>query len=224
VALDDHLIFPANKELVLIAPSGEDVKSLPVAGGSSMSPAVWGGKAVLADKKGSLLVIDPTDGSVLSSIPTTAVQSVAQSPSVFDDKAVFCSRKGIVAAVDLKNGTVLWERKLDRTVFADVITTDEGCFVYTTKKELFALSWASGEDLYAPLKAVSSLPGYEDGRFILTDQAGVLKLINAGTGALVKRYNLNEPFTARPIVRDGIIIAVGKSGQFYRIDTEGMTE
>ena len=189
-----------------------------------MSPAVWGGKAVLADTSGSLLVIDPSDGSVLSSVPTTAVQAVAQSPSIFNDKAVFCSRKGIVAAVELKSGTVLWERKLGSTVFADVITTEEGCFVYTQKKEFYALSWDSGKDLYAPLTAVSAQPGYENGQFILTDREGVLKLIDAGTGALVKQYNLNEPFTARPIVRDGIVIAVGKSGQFYRIDTEGIRE
>ncbi len=224
VALDDNLILPANNELVLISASGEDVKSIPVAGGSSMSPAVWGGKAVLADKKGALLVIDPSSGSVLSSVPTAAVQSVAQSPSIFGDRAVFCSRKGIVAAVDLKQGTVLWERNLDRTVFADVITTDEGCFVYTTKKELFALSWDTGEDLYSPMSAVSSLPGYEKGEFVFTDKNGILKIVDAGSGKLMKQHNLAEAFTAKPIVRDGIIIAVGKSGQFYRIDREGIVD
>ena len=224
VALDGNLMFPANSELVLISPSGEDVKSLPVAGGSSMSPAVWGGKAVLADKKGALLVIDPSNGSVLSSVPTAAVQSVAQSPSIYGDKAVFCSRKGIVAAVDLDSATVLWERNLDRTVFADVITTDEGCFVYTTKKELYALSWESGEDLYAPMMEMSSLPGYEKGELVYTDKGGMLKIVDAGSGKLLKQYDIAEAFTAKPIVRDGIIIAVGKSGQFYRIDSEGITD
>nr|WP_230391416.1 MULTISPECIES: PQQ-binding-like beta-propeller repeat protein [unclassified Oceanispirochaeta] len=224
VPAGDHLYLPANGELVLIDSDGGDISSIPIGSGSSMSPAIWAGKAVIADKKGALLVIDPSDGSVLSSVPTSAVQAVAQSPAIFGDKAVFCSRKGIVAAVDLNNGTVLWERELGRTVFADVIVSDEGCYVYSTKKEVFALSWISGEDLFAPLKDITSVPGYDRGQLVVTDKAGSLKLINAGSGAVVRQMNLKDSFTARPIVRDGIIVGVGSGGQFYRINMEGMVK
>ena len=224
VPVGDNLYLPANGELVLIDSDGGDISSIPIGSGSSMSPAIWAGKAVIADKKGALLVIDPSDGSVLSSVPTSAVQAVAQSPAIFGDKAVFCSRKGIVAAVDLNNGTVLWERELGRTVFADVVVSDEGCYVYSTKKEVFALSWKSGEDLFAPLKDITSVPGYDRGQLVVTDKAGSLKLINAGSGALVKQMNLKDSFTARPIVRDGIIVGVGSGGQFYRINMEGMVK
>ncbi|MDC7233845.1 MAG: PQQ-binding-like beta-propeller repeat protein [Spirochaetales bacterium] len=224
VPAGDQLFMPANGELILINSSGEDVRSIPIANGSSMSPALWSGKAVIADKKGALLVIDPSDGSLLSSIPTGAVQAVAQSPAIFGDKAVFCSRKGIVAAVDLNNGSVLWERDLERTVFADVVVTDEGCFVYSTKRELFALSWSSGEDLYAPLKDITSVPGYDRGQLVVTDRAGTLKILDAGSGRIVKQLELKDSFTARPIVRDGIIVAVGSDGEFYRINMEGLVQ
>lgn len=220
----DKLYMPTNGELVLIDVNGADLNSIPIGSGSSMSPALWSGKVVIADKKGALLVIDPADGSVLSSVQTSAVQSVAQSPAIFSDKAVFCSRKGIVAAVDLNSGTVLWERDLGRAVFADIITSDEGCYVYTTKKDVFALSWASGEDLFAPLKNVTSVPGYDRAQLVMTDKDGNLKLVNAKNGSVVRQMTLNDSFTARPIVRDGIIVGVGASGQFYRINIEGIVK
>jgi outer membrane protein assembly factor BamB len=224
VPAGDKLYIPANEELVVIDTDGAELRSIPIGNGSSMSAALWSGKAVIADKKGSLLVIDPADGSVLLSIPTSAVQAVAQSPSIFSDKAVFCSRKGIVVAVDLNNGTVLWERELGRAVFADIITSDEGCYVYSTKKEVFALSWASGEDLFAALKNVTSVPGYDRGQLVFTDKDGFLKLINASSGSVIRQMNLDDSFTARPIVRDGIIVGVGSNGQFYRINMEGIVK
>ncbi|MDA3958919.1 PQQ-binding-like beta-propeller repeat protein [Oceanispirochaeta sp.] len=224
VPFGDQLMMPTNDYIVLIDSSGKDVGSLPIGGGSSMSPALWSGKPVVADKKGSLLILDPSNGTVLSSVPTSAIQSVAQSPSIYEDKAVFSSRKGIVAAVNLKSGTVLWERELDRTIFADVLVTKEGCFLYTTKKEVFALSWKSGENLFAPLSNVTSMPGYDKGRLVFTEGSGTLKVMNAGNGSILKQYNLKDSFTAKPIVRDGIIVGVGKSGQFYRINTEGIVD
>lgn len=220
----DNLYMPANEGLVVIDPNGADLRTIPVGSGSSMSASLWSGKVVIADKKGSLLIIDPADGSVLSSIPTSAVQAVAQSPSIFSDKAVFCSRKGVVAAVDLNKGTVLWERELGRAVFADIITTDEGCYVYTSKKEVFALSWATGEDLFAPLKNITSVPGYDRAQLVFTDKDGLLKLINASSGSVIRQMELDDSFTARPIVRDGIIVAVGSRGQFYRINVEGIVK
>lgn len=220
----DNLYLPANDELVLIDSNGADISSTPIGSGSSMSPALWKGKTVIADKKGALLVINSVDGAILSSVPTSAVQAVAQSPAIFGDKAVFSSRKGVVAAVDLNNGTVLWERELGRTVFADIVVSDEGCYVYSTKKEVFALSWKSGEDLFAPLTNITSVPGYDNGQLVVTDKSGNLKLINAGSGTVQKQMNLDDTFNARPIVRDGIIVAVGSSGQFYRINIEGIVK
>jgi outer membrane protein assembly factor BamB len=102
--------------------------------------------------------------------------------------------------------------------------TKEGCFLYTTKKEVFALSWKSGENLFAPLSNVTSMPGYDKGRLVFTEGSGTLKVMNAGNGSILKQYNLKDSFTAKPIVRDGIIVGVGKSGQFYRINTEGIVD
>jgi len=223
VPISDQLMLPTNDSLILIDADGQELKTLPIPGGSSMSPSLWSGKAVIADKKGDLLVINPANGAVLTSVSTSAVQSVAQSPAIFEDKAVFSSRKGVVAAVDLKSGTLLWERDLNRTVFSDVLVVKEGCFVYTTKKEVFALSWKTGEDLYGAIAETTSVPGYDRGKLVLTDKSGILKIVNAGNGSVVQKFNLKDSFTARPIFRNGIIVGVGKSGQFYRINPEGFT-
>jgi len=223
VPISDQLMLPTNDSLILIDADGQELKTLPIPGGSSMSPSLWSGKAVIADKKGDLLVINPANGAVLTSVSTSAVQSVAQSPAIFEDKAVFSSRKGVVAAVDLKSGTLLWERDLNRTVFSDVLVAKEGCFVYTTKKEVFALSWKTGEDLYGAIAETTSVPGYDRGKLVLTDKSGILKIVNAGNGSVVQKFNLKDSFTARPIFRNGIIVGVGKSGQFYRINPEGFT-
>ena len=220
--LGDSILFPANQELVVMDRDGKDQAFYAVPETSSMSSSLWNGNIVIADKKGTLLIKDSADGRTISSIPTGSLQAVAQAPAIIGNRAVFASRKGIVSAVDLASGSVLWERKLDRTVFANIIATNEGCYVYTTKRELFALSWDSGDDLFPALSDISAVPGYDKGRLYMTDRSGVMKVINASSGKVEGSLNLNDSFTAKPIIRNGILIGVGTNGNFFRINTEGI--
>ena len=220
--LGDRVFFPANGELVIMDGSGNEKGTYTIPESSSMSPTVWNGNILIADKKGSLLVMDPSSGNVLSSVSTGSLQVVAQSPAVQGNKAVFASRKGVVSAVDLDKGSVLWERDLDRTVFANIVAVEEGCYVYTTKREVFALSWESGDDLFTPLVNISAAPGYANGLLYVTSRDGVMSVLNAGNGEEEGRLELQDSFTARPIIRDGIIFGVGTNGNFYRINTAGI--
>ena len=220
--LGDSVLFPANQELVVMDRDGKDQRTYAIPETSSMSSSLWKDKIVIADKKGTLLILDSADGSTISSIPTGSLQAVAQAPAIMGNRAVFASRKGVVTAVDLASGSVLWERKLDRTVFANIMAEDEGCYVYTTKRELFALSWDSGDDLFPAFSDISAVPGYDKGRLYMTDRSGMMKVINASSGKVEGSLDLKDSFTAKPIIRNGILIGVGTNGNFFRINTEGI--
>ena len=220
--LGDSVLFPANQELVVMDRDGKDQRTYAIPETSSMSPSLWNGRIVIADKKGTLLILDSADGSTISSIPTGSLQAVAQAPAIMGNRAVFASQRGVVSAVDLASGSVLWERKLDQRVFTDIIATEEGCYVYTSKRELFALSWDSGEDLFPSLSDISAVPGYDKGRLYMTDRSGMMKIINASSGKVEGSLDLNDSFTAKPIIRNGILIGVGTNGNFFRINTEGI--
>jgi outer membrane protein assembly factor BamB len=201
---------------------GNDQTVYPIPETSSMSSALWNDNIVIADKKGTLLIMDSSNGSTVSSIETGSLQVVAQAPAIAGNRAVFASRKGIVSAVDLASGSVLWERKLDRTVFANIIAADEGCYVYTTKRELYALSWDTGEDLFPALSDISAVPGYDKGKLYMTNRSGMMNVVNAGSGKVEGSLDLKDSFTAKPIIRNGILIGVGTNGNFFRINTEGI--
>ena len=220
--LNDDILYPANEELVLMDSYGSEKTSYSLPEGSSMSPSLWEGKILIADKKGALLMMDPDNGSIISSVSTGSLQSVAQSPAVQGNIAVFTSRKGVVSAVDLTNETVLWERDLDSTVFANLVATPEGCYVFTTKREVYSLSWENGEDLFSPLKDISSAPGYSQGQLYITTTSGIMRIINAGTGAVEAEMDLGDSFSAKPIIREGLVFGVGKKGRFYRINPAGL--
>ncbi len=220
--LGEKVVYPANDELIVMDGNGKDESSYGIPEGSSMSSSLWKGKILIADKKGSLLVMDPENGAIVSSVSTGSLQAVAQSPAVQGDRAVFASRKGVVSAIDLAGESVLWERNLDRTVFANIVAAPEGCYVYTTKREVYALSWDTGEDLFAPLQDISAAPGYAEGMLYVTTRGGQMQMLNALTGSLEGAMELNDAFTAKPIIRDGIIFGVGSNGKFYRINTAGI--
>ncbi len=220
--LDGDILYPANDELVLMDSSGNEQASYSLPEGSSMSPALWEGKILIADKKGELLIMDPADGSIITSVSTGSLQSVAQSPAVQGNIAVFTSRKGVVSAVDLTNETVLWERDLDSTVFANIVASPEGCYVFTTKREVYPLSWESGEDLFSPLKDISSAPGYAQGQLYITTTSGIMRILNARTGTVAAEMDLGDSFSARPIIREGLVFGVGRKGKFYRINPAGL--
>jgi hypothetical protein len=56
----------------------------------------------------------------------------------------------------------------------------------------------------------------------MTDKDGMMHVVNTASGSVEKTLALADSFTARPIIRDGILIAVGAGGNFYRINMEAI--
>ena len=222
IPFGEDLLFPADNELIVMNIEGVEKAAYAIPESSGMTPSLWKDRIVIADNRGTLLVMDSSNGNILSAIATGSLQPVAQNPAVNGDIAVFSSRKGIVTAVNLANESVLWERKLGSTVFTSIIAENEGCYVYTTRQELFGLSWENGKNLFPPMSGISAAPGYEKGRLYMTDKKGRMHVVNAADGTVEKTLSLNDSFSARPIIRGGILIGVGKGGNFYRINTEAI--
>ena len=66
-----------------------------------MSPGIYRDMILIADQEGTFLMIG-AGGRLETSIPTGALQPLAQAVSVHGDRAVFSGRRGDVVCLDLQ--------------------------------------------------------------------------------------------------------------------------
>jgi outer membrane protein assembly factor BamB len=219
--LNGTIVYPSNSALLLLdSRSLNESKRIPVPGNSNSSPAAWNGKILIADRDGTLLIIDPDTGKVTNQIETNAVQPVSHAPSIMGNLCCFAGRKGTVVLIDLQKGKVSWESKVDGGVFQDIAIGEKGCYPFTGKT-FFSLSVKNGRALFTPVSS-SCPPLYHRGRLFFGTEDGQFVVMDASTGRTLTQCTLDGPITARPVSIEGEIVAATRPGTLYRLKPDDM--
>jgi outer membrane protein assembly factor BamB len=223
---DETLYFPTDERVLLLDPRNlSEQGSIPIPGGSKMSPAVAGGNLIIADQQGTVMIIDAGNGDVVHSISTGAAQPVAIAPAVSGDRAFVVGRRGSVVAVNIDDGTLLWERQLtgdaERGVFTNPVTDGVRLFVHA-RETLYALRTSDGTPAYGPFTGAAAAPLVKGGRIYYGSLAGELIVRTLTTGSVDARLDIPSVAGTRP-AELGERIAIGtKEGEVIFIHPAGI--
>jgi outer membrane protein assembly factor BamB len=219
VPFPDALVFPTMSGLEVLDPqTGAVMKTLPVPGGSTMSPANYEGMAAIVNQKGMFMLIDLASGDIKAQVQTGALQPVALAPQIFGQRACFADRKGLLVMIDLATMTVAWERPLPIAggVFTDVEMGGEGVFAYG-RQTVFAYS-LEGAELMKPIGQVSAPPLLSQGVLYYGTNDGFLVALGLSPIAERGRVRLGSRLSARPLLADGFLYAGTNSGRLLKLD------
>ncbi|MCK7539841.1 MAG: hypothetical protein MZV63_57525 [Marinilabiliales bacterium] len=97
----DSLLLPAPAGIEVLDPRTLETRAvIPVAGGPGTLPVQRDSFALVVDRDGLLLLVDPATGTVRAQTPTGARGSSSVSPRILEEKACFADRTGLVVMVD----------------------------------------------------------------------------------------------------------------------------
>ncbi|MFW6328601.1 MAG: PQQ-binding-like beta-propeller repeat protein, partial [Alkalispirochaetaceae bacterium] len=221
-----RLYVPTDESVLLLDPSSlEERGSLPIPGGSKMSPAIAGDSLIIGDQQGALVVLNADTGETVHTISTGAAQPVAIAPVVSGSTAVIVGRRGTVAAADYQQGSLLWETPLtgdaERGVFTNPVSDGRRLFVHA-RQTMYVLNLSDGTAAYGPFEDAATSPLVKDGRIYYGSRAGELVVRRASNGTTLARLDLPSVATTRPVDL-GERIAVGtREGEIIYIHPAGI--
>ena len=228
LAAGGYVLVPSDSSLVFVDPaSGREEDSIEIPQGSRMSPASWNDKVIIANQRGTLLIIDPAQKTILSSVETGSTQPIGLAPSVSSSGiAVFSGRRGDVSAVDLNSQRVLWERRLSNETSVGVHTDAviSGDTVYFLGGDtVYAMSLSSGRDRFAPVGQISAPPMVRNNVLYLCRDDGTLLLHNADNGDFIGEVRIGEQISARPTGLGPYVVLSGERSVIV-VDPRSLTE
>lgn len=212
-------LFVVNTESELYAMSvnnGEELwraRGLPEGAAtlSNVSPAISGNTLVVSYPSGEVVAFDAKTGqprwsdSVSGGVGASITAIGDASRPVIDKGVVFAgSRSGRLVATKLETGERVWSRELQATQTPWV--AGDSVFVVDTGNNLYALGRKDGKVRWAatlPKARTWSGPTLAGGKLWLASNEGLLIGVDAKTGKVATKRDLDEPVFISPVVAGG---------------------
>lgn len=213
----DSLLLPSPSGIEILDPRTLETKStIPLAAGPGTLPVQKDTFALVVDREGTLLLVDPVSGTVRARTVTGARGYSAVSPRILEERACFADPTGLIVMVDLEKMSVLWERRAGVPVLTDLEFGREGVFAYGNGT-LFGYR-PDGEALMAPLPGVSAPPLLARGTVYFGTEKGELVAAQASPWRIRGTVPLGDVPSARPLLVGDTLYVGTRSGKLVRID------
>jgi outer membrane protein assembly factor BamB len=213
----DSLLLPTAAGIDVLDPRTlERRTSIPLAAGPGTLPVQRDSFALVVDREGVLLLVDPVSGTVQARTPTGARGYSAVSPRILEEKACFADATGLVVMVDLERMAVLWERRAGVPVLTDLELAREGVLAYGNGT-LFGYR-LDGEVLMDPVSGVSAPPLLARGSVYFGTERGELVAAQADPWRIRGTIPLGDVPSARPLLVGDTLYVGTRGGKLVRID------
>ncbi|WP_088347423.1 MULTISPECIES: PQQ-binding-like beta-propeller repeat protein [Rhodomicrobium] len=213
-------VFVVNTDSELYALSAENGQQLWTARGlpegasvlSNVSPAVSGTTLVVSYSSGEVTAIDTNSGqqrwtdSITGGVTGSGATSIGDAARpVIDDGVVFAaSRSGRVIATNMKSGERVWSKDIRAAQTPWV--AGGSVFVVDMNSQLYALDRKSGKTRWSvglPSARSWSGPTLAGGKLWVASNKGLLVGVDARTGEISTKRDLDTPVYISPIVAGG---------------------
>lgn len=213
----DSILLPTAGGIDVLDPRTLETRTaIPLAAGPGTLPVQRDSFALVVDRQGTLLLVDPVSGAVQASTPTGARGYSAVSPRILEEKACFADPTGLVVMVDLERMAVLWERRLGVSVVTDLELAREGVIAYGSGT-LFGYR-LDGETLMSPVPGVSAPPLLARGTVYYGTEKGEIVAAQADPWRVRGTIPLGDVPSARPLLVGDTLYVGTRGGKLVRID------
>lgn len=194
---------------------------------SNVSPAVSGNRVVAPFPSGDVIAYDVGNGNS-AWVESLARRSVSNSLAKLSDPARPAIHNGVVFAVShagrmvatrLSNGARMWTKSLRGTQMPWV--TRNAVFVVDVTGTLLAMTRDGGEVHWTaelPEHAKWSGPVLAGGRLWLVSSQGLLLGVDAKTGEIATRRNLDEKVYIAPVVAGGRMYILADNARLFALN------
>lgn len=202
---------------VLRAENAALVREILVEGGVSAPPILAGRELVAVTGRGALAVIDLGKGSVAAEIPAGLSEPVF-APRYRDGLVCVADKNGRVVALDVASRVLRWERELGVGISAEPEMDGVRAYLWTAAKTLVTLSLTDGEASRDAAAGVESAPLLSNGRLYWGAAGGRLVVAEASSGRVLKRIEVGESQSLRPLMIGDTLYAGTAGGKVIKID------
>jgi outer membrane protein assembly factor BamB len=219
----NRLLFPSDEEIAILDVQGNPTgRTIPIPGGSKMTPAVVAGVIAIADQQGQVLLIDPESGTLRSSVPTGMSQPVALAPATDGTRVFIVGRRGVAAAVDAAAARLLWEQPLPggRGSFVDPVVAGP-VVLFFDGSEIVGLSTANGSVRFR-LESAAGPPNVAGGMIYYASSSGELRRVNPGSGIVTGRVPLPGAAAGGPTAIGDRLLVPLADGRVVTVHTAGI--
>jgi hypothetical protein len=219
----DRWLFPSDEEIAILDRQGNPAgRTIPIPGGSKMTPAVVAGVIAIADQQGQVLLIEPESGNLRATVPTGMSQPVALAPAAEGTRIFMVGRRGVAAAVDAATGTLLWEQSLpgSRGSFVDPVVAGP-VVLFFDGATIVALSTTNGAQRFQ-LDAATGPPAVAGGMIYYGTSSGELRRINPDSGVVTGRVRLPAAAAGGPAVVGERLLVPLADGRVVTVHTVGV--
>ncbi|MDA3850138.1 MAG: PQQ-binding-like beta-propeller repeat protein, partial [Spirochaetaceae bacterium] len=199
LAVENVLYYPLHQGLARVdMANGNILSKINMNPSSSMTPAIYENKILLADSLGTLQILNAQDLSLQASVSTSATQPAAMETAIYDGKALFAGRQGPLVCIDIDKADLLWEQELPfQPIYQSPRVNSTGIFVFAGGN-IVAFDW-QGRELYR-LTDATAPPLLEADSMIWADTSGMLHQNRLIDGVEQNSYNLDQQIQG-PILR-----------------------
>ncbi len=184
-----------------------------LSGSIQVAPVSTTAGLVVATTADSLYLVDPATGAILHRTPTAG--AVLGTPATDGARVYFATVTGTLAGVDAATLDTLWTRDVGSGVYGAPAIARDTLFVLTRAGRLVRVplgSPASAKSVELDLVSVAGPTPLADG-VLVVDVGGVVRCIDAGTGAERWRVTVPGPVEQPPLVWGGRLILVAGRGE-----------
>lgn len=229
------VIAAANGELFAFdAETGEELWNLPtdvpaLSLRGTAAPTLAAGGAIFGTATGKLSVVVTDNGQqaweTRLAVPKGATElqrmvDVDSKPLVRGNNIYNVAYNGQLAAVEIRTGRVVWQREYSS--FQNLALQGNTLFVTDVDDRVYAINvdggieeWVNndleGRELTAPV--------YFDGYVVVGDDFGYLHFLDAQTGEMAGRLDLNDPVYVAPVAADDQLYIQTRDGTLLAVRT-----
>lgn len=175
--------------------------------------------AVYADREGTLIFSNVTDGARLLAYQTYS--SVQSNPAVRENIAYFTTLGGTVFAFSIRSGQLIWSTSLGDIINADSAVSSKYLLIPTYSGKLHLLERGSGKitgelNFDAPLNSPLFLG---ENRALTCTSNGVIELITIPDMKSIWQYETESTLTDSLTPLPDGFVAIDNEGNIYRFET-----
>lgn len=199
-----------------------DIRSIPIPGGSMMTPLVVDDYLYTVGNDGRIFKINRS-GQIEITGQSSAFSPMGGTMGLQANRIVFCDRKGLVTAFDKDTLEILWENNIDmqtNLVFRDVQIDGERVYIYS-EGSVFPFSMENGDPQGVLAYNFATPPWIEDGLLYGCFEAGYLHIIRLKDQEVINRFELSGYPTSPVFASHGMVSIGMDNGRMLVINQPG---